>query len=186
MSTGNIRGKRKPAASGAARTPPAADDAPRDVAQPDPVNQEESHDDAQGPQEPAPAPQGDVVPPTAPIEAAPPDAETALDGDADLPGYFGPKKKQLSPDEKLGNLIFVVETQISSLFSDMRAEGRLPELFRRVRKLIDKLEAEAAADGDQTEDCGEVGAESAAIERVAPVEVRMPPDLPSAAEARFT
>jgi hypothetical protein len=71
----------------------------------------------------------------------------------------------------LGNLIFLTGEEISFLVPEMQAAGRLPELFRRLRKLIDKLEAEAAADGDQTEDC----AESAAIERATPTQEEMPP-----------
>jgi ParB family transcriptional regulator, chromosome partitioning protein len=140
----------------------------------DPVNRElvSSDADALVTQEPAPATQGYVVPPTAPTEAAPPDAETALDGDADLPPVtLGEKsRRKLSLDEVLANMLFVLETQINSLVSDMRAEGRLPELFRRVRKLVDKLEAAAALD--------------AAIDRAAPVEqpatAAAPPNLSAA------
>jgi hypothetical protein len=71
----------------------------------------------------------------------------------------------------LGNLISLTEETIFAFVPAMRAAGRLPELFRRVRKSIDKLEAEAAADGDQTEDC----AESAAIEHATPTQEERPP-----------
>jgi hypothetical protein len=134
----------------------------------------------------APASKRDDVPPTAPDQPTPTpeeaaaerkalyalNAETASDGDADLPTYFEARKRQkLALDEKLGNLIFLVEHQINGLVPQMRAAGRLSELFRRVRKSIDKLEAEAGADVDQTEDC----AESAAIERATPTQEEMPP-----------
>jgi hypothetical protein len=91
--------------------------------------------------------------------------------DADLPTYFGPSRRQLTLDERLGNLISLTEETIFAFVPAMRAAGRLPELFRRVRKSIDKLEAEAAADGDQTEDC----AESAAIEHATPTQEERPP-----------
>jgi hypothetical protein len=121
-----------------------------------------------------PAPMPDLL--DAATDRATPDDVHVLD--ADLPTYFGPSRRQLTLDERLGNLIFLVEGQINSLVSEMQAAGRLPELFRRVRKLLEKLEAEATADGDQTEDC----AESAAIERATPTQEEMPP--PPTAERR--
>jgi ParB/RepB/Spo0J family partition protein len=152
-------------------------------AAPEPVSQEpgSSHDgDAPAAQDLAPVAKAEAASPTAPDQAAPtPDLLDAASDratpddvlDADLLTNFEARREQkISLDEKLRNLIFLVECQINSLVSDMRAAGRLPELFRRVRKLTDKLEAEAAADGDQTEDC----AESAAIGRATPTEEEMP------------
>jgi hypothetical protein len=145
----------------------------------------------------APAPKRDNPPQTAPDQATPTPEEaaaerralyalneqTAPDGDADLPTNFERKRQKLSLDEKVGNLIFLLESQIDVLVPEVRAAGRLPELYRRCRKVIDKLEAEAAADdGDRTE----AGAEPAAVDRATPVQKQMPPtptspDLPPAA-----
>ena len=119
--------------------------------------------------EPAPDSAAKLVILDAATDRATPDDVHVLD--VDLPTYFGPSRRQLTLDERLGNLIFLTESNIESLVPEMRAAGRLPELFRRVRKLIDKLEAEAAADGDQMEDC----AESAAIERTTPTQEELPP-----------
>ena len=129
-----------------------------------------------------PAPKAEAAPPVASTDPAPPpdlldaatDRATPDDVhvlDADLPTYFGPSRRQLSLNERLGNLISLTEEAIFHFIPEMRAAGRLPELFHRVRKSIDKLEAEAAADGDQTEDC----APSAAIERATPTQEEMPP-----------
>src|SRR5438128_1475781 len=140
-------------------------------------------DDALAAQDLAPASKRDDVPPTAPNQPTPTPEEAAAerralyarndetepDGDGNLPTYFGPKKKQLSLDEKVGSLIFLVEHQINGLVPEVRAAGRLPELFRRCRKVIDKLEAEAAADGDQTE----AGVEPAAVDRATPTQAEM-------------
>lgn len=80
------------------------------------------------------------------------------EGEVDLPVYMEQARKQLSLDERLGNHLFLTENTIWSLVVEMRAAGRLPELFRRLRKLIDKLEAEAAADENSLEhDCASVG-----------------------------
>jgi hypothetical protein len=120
--------------------------------------------------EPAPDSAAKLVILDAATDRATPDDVHVLD--ADLPTNFEARREQkISLDEKLGNLIFLVEHQINGLVPEMRAAGRLPDLFRRCRKVIDKLEAEAAADGDQTEDC----AESAAIERATPTQEEMPP-----------
>jgi ParB family chromosome partitioning protein len=104
----------------------------------------------------------ELAPASKPDAASTPAGQPAApDGDVDLPTYFGPSRRQLTLDERLGNLISLTEEAIFAFVPAMRAAGRLPELFRRVRRVADKLEANAAADGDQTEDC----AESAAIER---------------------
>jgi hypothetical protein len=121
---------------------------------PEPVPEPAPADDDALAQELAPASKPDAAPTPAGQPAAP-------DGDVDLPTYFGPSRRQLTLDERLGNLISLTEETIFAFVPAMRAAGRLPELFRRVRRVADKLEANAAADGDQTEDC----AESAAIER---------------------
>jgi len=177
--------RRKPAASDTEPTSPPVNNARDDEAQP-------------AKSAPVPEPAADLVKepmfsddgaqavrvlaPTAPDQRAPtpnlldaatdratPDDVHVLD--ADLPTNFETMEQKISLDEKLGNLIFLVEGQIDSFVSDMRVAGRLPELFRRIRKLIDKLEAEIAADGDQTEGW----AESAAIERATPTQEEMPP-----------
>jgi ParB/Sulfiredoxin domain len=124
---------------------------------PEPVKESAPADDDALAQELAPASKPDAAPTPAGQPAAP-------DGDVDLPTYFGPNRRRLTLDERLGNLISLTEETIFAFVPAMRAAGRLPELFRRVRKLIDKLEAEAAADGDQTE----AGAEPAAVDRVTP------------------
>jgi hypothetical protein len=77
------------------------------------------------------------------------------DQEPDLPTYFGRSGRQLSLDERLGNLIFITEGGIAGFVEEMRAAGRLPELFQRLRKLIDKIEAEAIADAEVAEDSGE-------------------------------
>jgi hypothetical protein len=166
MRTGNIGRQRAPnpeLEKGSSEQGPAQPESalppPAPEAAPEPMSQEpvSSNDDALA-QELALASKPDVAPTPAGQPAAP-------DGDVDLPTYFGPSRRQLTLDERLGNLISLTEGRIFNFIPEMRAAGRLPELFRRVRRLIDKLEAEAAADGDQTEDCAEAGAEPAAAER---------------------
>jgi hypothetical protein len=67
------------------------------------------------------------------------------DQEANLPTYFGPSRRQLTLDERLGNLIFLTESNIECLVCEMETAGRLPELFRRLRKLIDKIAAASTA-----------------------------------------
>jgi ParB-like chromosome segregation protein Spo0J len=123
-------------ASGTELTPPVVTDAPGDVARPGvPLLPSQASI--------SPAPPPDPV--DAAIDRATPDDVHVLD--ADLPTNFEARRGQkISLDEKLGNLIFLTESTISDLVSEMRAAGRLPELFRRFRRVIDKLEAEAAAE----------------------------------------
>jgi hypothetical protein len=117
----------------------------------------------------APAAKTDAAPPTAPDQPTPTAEQAAMERKA-----LYARNEETAPDgdgDPVGNLIFLVEHQINGLVPEMRAAGRLPELFRRCREVIDRLEAEAAADGDRTEDC----AESAAIERATPTQEEMPP-----------
>jgi hypothetical protein len=55
----------------------------------------------------------------------------------------------------------------------VRAAGRLPELYRRVRNLVDRLEAQAVVDANLDE--SENGAEPAAVDRATPAQEEMPP-----------
>ncbi len=73
--------------------------------------------------------------------------------DDDLPALPEPNVGEKMPrryvaplNQVLANTLWIFESHIEPLVSRMRTEGRLPELFYRVRKLIDKLEAEAAAE----------------------------------------
>jgi len=175
MKTGNI---------GGGEPKPAANDTPDDVAQPD--KPAPADDDALA-QDLAPASKRDDAPPTAPDQptSTPEEAaaerkalyarneQTAPDGDADLPVNLEPRRKRLSLDEKLGNLIFLVEHQINALVPEVRAAGRLPELYRRVRNLVDRLEAQAVVDANLDE--SENGAEPAAVDRATPAQEQMSP-----------
>jgi ParB-like chromosome segregation protein Spo0J len=167
---GQRRTPRKPK-----RTPPAVNDATDDVARPDkPVKR-------------------DVAPPTATPAPTPEEAaaerkalyafneQTSPDDDADLPVNFERKRQKLSLDVRLGNLIFLVEHQINALVPEVRAAGRLPELYRRVRNLVDRLEAQAVVDANLDE--SENGAEPAAVDRATPAqeECLHRPELPPAA-----
>jgi ParB-like chromosome segregation protein Spo0J len=76
-----------------------------------------------------------------------------LEIDDDLPALPEPNVGEKMPrryvaplDQVLANMLWIFESHIELLVSRMRTEGRLPELFHRVRKLIDKLEAESAAE----------------------------------------
>jgi hypothetical protein len=155
MSTGNIGRSRAPNPASGKRSPeqgPVPDSAAKLVSQ-EPVSSDDGRDLAPEPTAPdQPAPALDLV--DAATDRATPDDIHVLD--ADLPTNFEATREQkISLDEKLGNLIFLVESRINAFVPDMRTTGRLPELFRRVRKLIDKLEAEAAADGNQTSPAAE-------------------------------
>jgi hypothetical protein len=117
-----------------------------------------------------------VVPPIAPGEPAPSPDRAMPDNvpviDADLPINFEARRVQrISLDEKVENLIFLIESQIDVLVPEVRAAGRLPELYRRVRNLVDRLEAQAVVDANLDE--SENGAESAAS--AMPVQEQMPP-----------
>lgn len=73
----------------------------------------------------------------------------AHNADDDLPVLPKPnngerKYRKSSLDRLLSTHLFAAENIISDLIPEMKAKGRLPELFRRYRKLFDKLEAETA------------------------------------------
>jgi hypothetical protein len=142
---------------------------PAQEAAPEPVKEPAPADDDALAQDLAPAAKTDAAPPTAPDQPTPTAEQAAMERKA-----LYARNEETAPDgdgDPVGNLIFLVEHQINGLVPEMRAAGRLPELFRRCREVIDRLEAEAAADGDRTEDC----AESAAIERATPTQEEMPP-----------
>ena len=82
--------------------------------------------------------------------------DNAPDTDDDLPALpphtvGDPSRRKRSTDEVLANTIRVIEESIGVSIPCWLEAGRIPEFFRRVRKLIDELEAESTAGAELNE-----------------------------------
>jgi ParB-like chromosome segregation protein Spo0J len=82
--------------------------------------------------------------------------DTDNDDLPDLPPHTigDPSRRKRSIDEVLANTIKVIEGSIEVSVPCWREVDRIPEFFCRIRKLIDKLEAEAACDEAASQDDG--------------------------------
>jgi hypothetical protein len=86
---------------------------------------------------PAIAPAESLIPATK-VPVVPP---TEKNDWPDLPNP-NPLARGQSLNQRLADQLHLIENKIRHLATDMKAKGRLPELFGRYRKMLDKLEAE--------------------------------------------